>query len=149
MTDATQHILALWERVTDRLVFLEKHYVFRHGGLRLHPSELHFLLAIRSEPEANATRLAARLGITKGAVSQVMKRLEDKDVIAKHADPAQKNEVTVSFTGLGRKALSAFSAERANTHKRFCAYLSSLSEGEKKTLRRFLEQVGAYLPDNK
>ena len=148
MADAAQHILALWERVSDRLVFLEKHYVFRHGGLRLHPSELHLLLAIRGEPQANATRLAARLGITKGAVSQVMKRLKGKGVIAKHADPAQKNEVTVSFTGLGRKGLSAFVAERASTHKRFCAYLSALPEDEKKTLRRFLEQVGAYLPGN-
>ncbi|MDE2185013.1 MAG: MarR family transcriptional regulator, partial [Alphaproteobacteria bacterium] len=75
MTGA-EDIVALWERVTNRLVFLEKRYVFRHGGLALHPSELHLLLAIRGEPEANATRLAARLGVTKGAVSQVLKRLE-------------------------------------------------------------------------
>ena len=148
MTDAAQDILALWERVTNRLVFLEKHFVFCHGGLRLHPSELHVLLAIRREPDANATRLAGRLGITKGAVSQVMKRLEEKGVIAKHIDSAQKNEVTASFTRLGEKAMSAFLAERAAVQKRFHGYLRSLSEGEKRTLRRFLDQMEAYLPDN-
>lgn len=147
MKDTGNDIVALWERVTNRLVFLEKRYVFRHGGLELHPSELHVLLAIQSEPEANATRLAARLGVTKGAVSQVMKRLEGKGLIAKHADPAQKNEVTASFTRSGRTALSAFLDERAATHKRFHLYLASLSEGEKRTLRRFLDRMGDFLPD--
>lgn len=141
-------ILALWERVTNRLVFLEKRYVFRHGGLSLHPSELHVLLAIRSEPEANATALARRLGITKGAISQAMKRLEAKRIIVKHSDPTAKNEVTATFTVLGRKAIAAFLDERRETSARFHAYLSGLSAPERKMLIRFLEEMGNILPDN-
>jgi len=94
----------LWETLTNQLVFLEKRYVFRHGELDLHPSELHLLLAIKDEPEANATKLAGRLGVTKGAVSQLLKKLEAKGVIEKTSDPAQKNEITSTFTRLGKAA---------------------------------------------
>jgi len=137
----------LWERLTNKLVFLEKRYVFRHGGLTLHPSELHLLLAVRDEPEANATKLAARLAVTKGAVSQILKRLEDKGVVEKATDPSQKNEITVSFTKLGDKAISAFLKGREGQHRRFSAYLQSLSAAEKKTIRAFLDHTQSYLPE--
>ncbi|HXP95573.1 MAG TPA: MarR family transcriptional regulator [Telmatospirillum sp.] len=146
MTDTAQDLLALWEGVINRLIFLEKRFVFRQDGLSLHPSELHVLMAVRSEPESNATRLAERLGVTKGAVSQVLKRLEGKGVIVKHVDSSQKNEVTVSFTPSGRKVLESFLAQRGATQQRFHAYLSSLSETEGRTLRRFLDQFGSFLP---
>ncbi len=149
MDQAADDILALWERVTNRLVFLEKRYVFRLGGLRLHPSELHVLLAIRREPAANATLLAKRLGITNGAVSQVMNRLVAKRIITKHADPGRKNEVTAAFTKLGDKALTTFFDERAGMSAQWHAHLASLSEHEKKTLRRFLELMTESLPAGK
>ncbi|HUO99131.1 MAG TPA: MarR family transcriptional regulator [Rhizomicrobium sp.] len=138
----------LWSRLTNRLVFLEKRYVFRHGGLELHPSELHVLLAVLHEPDANATKLAMRLGITKGAVSQVLKRLEGKRVIVKRSDPTQKNEVTVTFTRLGRAALDDFLARRASVNKRVDAYLASLTDTEAATVRRFLNQIEATLPED-
>ena len=66
MTNVADEILALWERIANELVFLEKRYVFYHGELSLHPSELHVLH--RNPPgQANTTRLALRLGITKDA----------------------------------------------------------------------------------
>jgi len=106
------------------------------------------LLAIRAEPQANATRLAKSLGITKGAVSQVLKRLEGKHVIAKRSDPAQKNEVTASFTRLGRNAIAAFLARRDTIGRRIRAYLASLAADEATTIRRFLEEMAVSVPDN-
>jgi DNA-binding MarR family transcriptional regulator len=135
-----------WQGLVNRLVFLEKRYVFRHGGLELHPSELHVLLAAREDPEANATRLAAKLGVTKGAISQVFKRLEGKRIIMKRSDPTQKNEVTVTFTRLGRAAIEDFLANRVGAQKRFGVYLAGLSESQAETVRRFLKEVEAALP---
>jgi DNA-binding MarR family transcriptional regulator len=136
----------LWETLTNQLVFLEKRYVFRHGELDLHPSELHLLLAIKDEPEANATKLAGRLGVTKGAVSQLLKKLEAKGVIEKTSDPAQKNEITSTFTRLGKAAITAFLKSRESQHRRFAAYLAALSPAEKKAIRGFLAEMPAYLP---
>ncbi len=146
MPDTAQALLDRWERLANRLVFLEKRYVFAFGDLRLHPSELHVLLAIRREPRANATRLGVLLGVTKGAVSQVLKRLEGKGVIVKQVDSAQKNEVTASFTPLGREAVAAFVAERATAREGLEAYVNALPPAERQALGRFLEQVAVALP---
>ncbi|SBW11671.1 hypothetical protein KL86APRO_20267 [uncultured Alphaproteobacteria bacterium] len=146
MLQDAQDFLALWKDLINRVVFLEKRYVFCYEDLRLHPSELHVLLAIHNEPEANATRLAARLGVTKGAVSQALKRLEGKGVIIKSVDPSQKNEVTVLFTTVGRRAVESFLTQRSVARQRFHKHLSSLSETEKETLRRFLEEATSFLP---
>lgn len=140
-------LLALWERVTNRLVFLEKRYAFRHGELVLHPSEIHLLLAIRREPMANATGLAGRLGITKGAVSQMLKKLESKGIVTKRVDPSQKNEVTMSFTKRGQNALNAFAAERRSALMPFHEYLDALSPKERATIHAFLEHAEGVLPD--
>lgn len=146
MTRPNPPLQPLWDSLVNRMVFLEKRHVFRHGELRLHPSELHLLLAVQAEPEANATRLAALLGVTKGAVSQVLKRLEAKGMVHKRVDPVQKNEVTASFTAPGRQALEAFLAEREGSRRRFTQYLDSLPDSEQAVLRRFLAEVASYLP---
>lgn len=146
MAETVRDLLEHWEHVVNRLVFLEKRFVFQWGALRLHPSELHVLLAIRREPEANATALAARLGVTKGAVSQVLKRLDGKGVIVKRVDTSQKNEVTASFTPLGQEALAAFLSQRAATQQRFKDYLAALSDTEQETIRRFVDRFAAFLP---
>ena len=147
MPSDAKALLEQFERLINKLVFLEKRYVFQQGDMRLHPSELHVLLAARGEPRANATRLAARLGVTKGAISQVLKRLEAKGVIVKHVDAAQKNEVTVSFTPAGREALEAFLGQRAALHQEFVGYLESLAPAERETLRLFVNRFAAFLPD--
>lgn len=140
-------VLDRLEQVINRLVFLEKRYVFCREALRLHPSELHVLLAVRGEPKANATRLAARLGVTKGAISQVLKRLETKGVIVKHVDSSQKNEVTVRFTPLGRDAVEDFIGQRTAVRQAFVDYLESLAPTERDMLRRFVDQFATLVPE--
>lgn len=147
MRNARQDLLGQWERLVNRLIFLEKRYVFRSGDLKLYPSELHVLLAIRQEPEMNATELARRLGITKGAVSQVMKRLEGKGVLGKRHDPYQKNELTAFFTPLGQAAIETFVAQRAEARRRFREHLDSLSDEESRIIRRFLDSFGSILEE--
>jgi DNA-binding MarR family transcriptional regulator len=146
MRDTTRTLLDEWDHLINRFVFLEKRFVFEAEGLRLHPSELHVLLAIRKEPGANATRLASRLGVTKGAISQVMKRLEAKGVIGKLVVPTQKNEVTAFFTPLGHQAMEAFLESRQDIRRRFTAYLDALPEADRAVIRRFLARFAAFLP---
>lgn len=143
-----QDIAQSWRNLVNKLVFLEKRYVFKHGGLELHPSELHVMMAICAEPQANATKLASMLGVTKGAASQTLKRLETKRMIVKRRDPTQKNEVTSTFTRLGRAALEQFQSQRSAIHKRFENYLASLSESQAKTVCEFLKEAQAMLPEN-
>lgn len=132
-------------RVTNRLIFLEKRSVLQQGGLRLHPSEIHLMQVINEQPDLSAGEMAQRLGVSNGAVSQTMARLERKGVIKKFKDPSLKNRVTAAFTAAGKEAIDRFEAQQATSVESFANYLSGLSSTEKEAIGRFLSQVDTFL----
>ena len=92
----------------DRILALEKARVFEVDGRRIHPSEAHLMLLLNREPSLNAKGLAARLGLTKGAVSQTLARLERKGLLTKTRDPDRRNELVIEFTDVGREACARY-----------------------------------------
>ena len=132
-------------RVINRLIFLEKRTVFRHEGLRLHPSEIHLMQVIAEHPDLNAGEMAQKLGVSNGAVSQTLARLETKGVITKAKDPSLKNRVSATFTESGREAIQLFEEERASSVESFSNYLAGLSERERAVIGSFLSHVDEFL----
>lgn len=145
MNSSSKNVAEQVRRVINRLIFLEKHSVFQQGPLRLYPSEIHLMQVINESPELNAGRIAQRLGITNGAVSQTLARLERKKVINKTKDPALKNELTVTFTASGKTAIQAFEKEQAAALHSFARYLSDLSTNDRIVIERFLAQMEELL----
>ena len=88
------------------------------------------MLLVDEEQTINATKMAERLGVTKGAISQTLSRLEKKGVLHKIKDPYHKNELTASFTPLGQEALEQYRELRASFQKQYADYFSTLSESE-------------------
>ena len=56
------------------------------------------MIAISESRATNATKIADELGVTKGAVSQTLTRLEKKGVLVKTKDASNKNELSLQFT---------------------------------------------------
>ncbi|MBI5583303.1 MAG: MarR family transcriptional regulator [Deltaproteobacteria bacterium] len=96
---------------------------------------------IKETPALNAGRMAQKLGISNGAVSQTLARLERKRMINKTKDPALKNELTVTFTESGRAALQGFEREQASAMNIFSSYLSGLSSNDRSVIERFLAHM--------
>ncbi len=134
-------------RVINRLIFLEKRSVFQQRGLRLHPSEIHLMQVIKEQPDLNAGEMAQKLGVSNGAVSQTLARLERKGVITKAKDPALKNRVTAIFTASGSAAIKRFEEERASAMGSFSNYLAGLSERDKKVIEGFLSHIEEFLDE--
>jgi DNA-binding MarR family transcriptional regulator len=132
-------------RVTNRLIFLEKRSVFRHEGLRLHPSEIHLMQVIAEQPDLNAGEMAQKLGVSNGAVSQTLARLERKGVIKKAKDPSLKNRVSATFTASGKEAIQRFEENQASSVEAFSNYLAGLSERERQVIGSFLSSVDEFL----
>ena len=132
-------------RVVNRLIFLEKRSVLQHERLRLHPSEIHLMQVIKERPDLNASEMAQRLGVSNGAVSQTLARLERKGVIKKAKDPSLKNRVTATFTESGRTAIRSFEEKQASSVESFSTYLAGLSEREKEVIGGFLSRVEGFL----
>jgi DNA-binding MarR family transcriptional regulator len=73
-------------------------------GTPLFRSEIHMIETVGKNPGVNVTRLAERMGVTKGAVSQTLTKLSRKKMISKRAVPGNEKEVAVELTGLGKTA---------------------------------------------
>lgn len=82
--------------------------------------------------------MTERPGITKGAVSQVLWRLEKKGIITKIKNPHSKNKIIVSYTDIGEKAIKEYKNVKLQSGKQYTAYLATLSDSGLEVLKRFL-----------
>jgi DNA-binding MarR family transcriptional regulator len=63
--------------------------------------EIHTIQAIGKNPDMNITTLAEYMGVTKGAVSQTIKKLGNKGLVRKTHAPGNAKEVVLELTDLG------------------------------------------------
>lgn len=71
-------------------------------------AEIHLIELIGDRNESlGVTEMAEILGVTKGAVSQTLKRLEKKELCIKEADPDNGSRVIVRLTNKGKTAFFA------------------------------------------
>jgi DNA-binding MarR family transcriptional regulator len=96
-------------------------------------------------PDASAGEMAQRLGVSNGAVSQTLARLEKKGVIKKHKDPSLKNRVTAAFTASGKEAMERFESEQAPSRELFSYYLKGLSKTEREAIGSFLSHMEDFV----
>ena len=100
---ASNEIMDLFLRVVNKYNGLEKVPVKHSSGLGLYHSERHMLDRVGVNPHMNITELARDSGVTKGAISQVVKKLETKGVIRRYKKAANDKEVFIELTETGKK----------------------------------------------
>jgi DNA-binding MarR family transcriptional regulator len=93
----------------------------------------------------NATKMARELGITKGAISQTLARLEKKGILYKTRDHRNKNELTAHFTKLGKDVLKNHHVSRLSLQKEYEQYLTTLTNKEKKVVSQFLSNIEGFV----
>lgn len=124
--------------IIEQFVSLEKNNVFSFDkNIKLFPSEIQLLLVINNGLTVNSTEMANVLGVTKGAISQTISRLERKGIIVKTKDPKNKNEITILFTPLGKKVVKECDKWKNIFHDNFNAYYLALSKNDQKVLTDF------------
>jgi len=121
---------------------LEKHpRTFGEAG-PLTPSEIHTIDAIGIEDGVLMSELAARLQITKGAVTQLVVRLESQSLVARTPNPVDSRSFIVSLTDKGKSAFRA----HEEIHSNFYRELSSqLDEKEIETFELCIAKLSNYL----
>lgn len=69
----------------------------------LSKAEIHTIAAVGDHPAINITALAAVMGVTKGAASQMIYKLVDKGAVEKRVSPDSDTEVVLNLTSAGKK----------------------------------------------
>jgi DNA-binding MarR family transcriptional regulator len=129
----------------QKILYLEKGMRFEAEGVKLYPSEIHVMMLVAEGHATNATKMAQRFGVTKGAISQTITRLESKAVLAKQKDTQNKNELTLSFTPLGEACMKRFLEARSAAHRKHGEYLAKLTNEEREVIQRFLSHLDSAL----
>lgn len=127
--------------IINKIIFFEKKTTFQFKEVKLYPSEIHLILLIHQEQDTNATRMAEKLSVTKGAVSQTLSRLEKKGILRKIKDPYNKNELTIELTSLGQQAVEEYLHLMASVHQQYDQYLSALTGRERAVIKGFLSHM--------
>lgn len=122
--------MELFIRSVRKYNALEKISVKSVTKHRLYHSERHMLDTVGDNPGMNITDFARKLGVTKGAVSQIIKKLENKGVVRRYKSGSNEKEVFLELTDTG---LDVYSQHRKTNEE---------------TIRPLIRELGKY-PDDK
>ena len=100
---ACEEIIDLFIKLSNKYKALEKIPVDYGYGKSLYHSERHMLDTIGDNPTMNISEFASSLGVTKGAISQVVKKLEDKQVVKRYKRAENDREVFIELTETGKE----------------------------------------------
>jgi len=111
----------------------------------LYRSEMFLLELIGDQEGISVTESAAQLGITKGAVSQTLKKLDAKGLVEKRTDPGQPLKACLYLTNKGKIAYYAHKHWHDTMDGGFRDYFQGLSPEQFGFLDEFLDQLNAFL----
>lgn len=115
-------------------------------SIPLYHAEAMFLEFICRFPGENVSALSARLGITKGAVTQLSGKLVQKDLIEIVKRDDNKKEKYFRLTALGQEAVSRHQEFHKQANQQLCDYISTLNYDQTTIIFQFLEQLKQCVP---
>jgi DNA-binding MarR family transcriptional regulator len=114
----------------------------------LYNAEIHMVKSIKENEGIHVTGLADMLGVTKGAVSQIIMKLERKGMIIKDADPSNLSRLLLHLTAKGEIAYKQHEKLHGEFDKLFNSALENATEENKEFLKKFLnlmdEKIDAF-----
>ncbi len=102
-------------RVNNKFTMIENSPRDFGSGEKLYPSEIHTIEAIGRNEGINVTELAETMGVSKAAISQIVRKLEKKKYILKYKAQENDKEVLLKLMKKGRTVFEG--------HKQFHAVI--------------------------
>ena len=102
---------------------------------------MHLLDTIKTHPGENTSALAARNGITKGAIAQITKKLLEKELITAFQMPENRKEVYFELSAMGKKAVSGHARHHKRLNSGLSKYFDTLSDKDMQTISAFLDML--------
>jgi len=130
-----------WARIINKMSKSENLPRDFGTGDLLFPSEIHTLCVIGSLPGIRITDLSVRLGVTKGAVSRIAKKMEGKGLIEKYQEPGNDKEILLRLTLIGKKAYLGHKEYHKKAFGQILKEMEKLTREQAVFLFRFLSMM--------
>jgi DNA-binding MarR family transcriptional regulator len=107
----------------------------------LHPSEIHMVMLIGDNPGVHGAELARIAGVTRGAISQILAKLEKKGLVQKIEDPANSLKKVPALTNKGKVAYYAHEHYHEEMDADLYAYVNRLTDAQVTDIENFLREL--------
>ncbi len=114
-------------------------------GEVLYPSEIHLISTIALQENISVTELARQHGNTKGAISQILGKLESKGFVTRTPDPDKRSRILVSVTEKGLAAHQGHCAFHSQHDATFISYLASLNQADFNCFSKFCKEMNRWM----
>ena len=108
-------------------------------------SETHCIDYIGRLELPNVTKVAEHMGMTRGAISKMTKKLLAKGLIEKYTLETNRKEVYFKLTKQGELLFEEHDKRHKRWEKRDMEFLSQYSKEEVQTVYRFMQEFNNYL----
>jgi DNA-binding MarR family transcriptional regulator len=115
-------------RIIHQAVDIEKTPVDIGYGDVLSASEIHLIDIAGRYPQEKLSEIATRLGITKGAVTQMVQKLEEKGYVRRVRSTENKKMVFLDLTQKGMRAFQWHTDLHARLYADFLKEISDMPE---------------------
>ncbi len=132
-------------KVINAYIESEKVPIELPDGSLVYKSELHTVVEIGKSPGINVTELADRLSVTKGAISQVSRKLEKKALITRNKDFNNDKEIRLYLTTKGTILFEAHNDMIKQMSAEMESKLGNISHENYKFLQAFLNGILDHL----
>jgi len=126
-------------RIQERSSIFEHHREEIFAGINL--AEVHCIDKIGTMEFANVTKIAAEMGMTRGAISKISKKLLNKELIDTYQKPENNKEIYFCLTEQGQKVYDEHKKCHNQVLEEKLAVLSTYSEYEQFIILRFLNDI--------
>ena len=115
-------------------------------GVVLGHAEMQLLETISRYPDEHASALSLRLGITKGAVTQVVTKLMDKQLLSRVQRDGNRQKAYFRPTRHGREIIERHHRHHRKANQRLCEFITTLDDQEAHSIFQFLECLTECVP---
>ena len=143
MTEFNGYLEEQIETITGTLSKLTENQCLDEYGY----SETHCIDYIGRLELPNVTKVAEHMGMTRGAISKMTKKLLAKGLIEKYTLETNKKEVYFKLTDQGRLLFDEHAKRHQRWEKRDMEFLARYSVEDVRTVSRFMTEFNGYLEE--
>lgn len=116
--------------------------------VNIYRSEIHIIQLIGDQQELYISEISKRIGVTKGTISQIVKRLEAKGLVQKDIDASNNTRQLIRLTEKGQVAYEAHNQYHEQHHAQMEQFLSQLDNEQLTLLEDFFTHAHEMIKDH-
>lgn len=149
MDNLPREVINAFIGLTERIANSKTNVLdFGSEEMTFYRGEIHIIKMIGDYPGIFSSEIARRFGITRAVVHKTLLKLEERELVTKTQNDADKKRVPLFLTEKGRQAY-LFHEEYHNRHdKALFEYVDGLSQPELEAVKKFLEHANNLIENH-